>query len=110
MTKNSKSDALEWGPIREVPTAKAPPAEVGKFWALYRDLLLRLEATPAAFTLQVPLSGSVSSAQRILARLFNTRLGKGAVVVYAALERDGKQYLYVRRGPQWKQTKVEDSD
>lgn len=110
MTKNSKSDALEWGPIREVPTAEAPPAEVGKFWALYRDLLLRLEATSAAFTLQVPLRGSVSSAQASLSRLFNTRLGKGAVVVYAALERDGQQYLYVRRDPQWGKSKVEDLD
>ncbi len=102
-TKRAEPDARPWGKIREILADEVPPERGGKWWALYWDLKLRLEETPDNLALAVPFPNGegIQGARTALGHLFNSRLGKGAVIIVAGADRDNVPTIFVRRGPNW---------
>jgi hypothetical protein len=92
-----------WGKIVEVEAAEVPARHAGPWFDLYRELLLRLEQTPAHLALAVTLRDEKTQRSALygLNQLFRSRLGKGAVYLSRGTCEDGTPVIYVRRGKHW---------
>lgn len=103
MEKRDTSIPFVTGKVREIPLAEAPPTGSSKYWKAYTDIRLRLEQTPPGFAIEFEIvSGSPPGATSSIARLFNDRLGEGAVKLWHGVrESDGQPCLYARRGPNY---------
>lgn len=94
---SSNGNGAPWT-IREIEAAWMPPESGGKWWPLFREIMLRLEQTPERFALKIELhEGGATGAAKAITRYANDRLGDGALVTSYDIS-DGENALYVRRG------------
>jgi len=91
----------DWS-VTEVDARFMPPPKAGKWWDLYKEVMLRLEQTPERAALRIELSNGdgASGAAGAPTRLSTEREGEGLIVLSGVVEGE-KQVLYVRRGPNW---------
>jgi len=91
----------DWS-VTEVDARFMPPPKAGKWWELYKEVMLRLEQTPERAALRIELTNgdAASGAMGAIARLASERDGEGVLTMSAVTE-DDKQVLYVRRGHNW---------
>jgi len=92
-----------WSKVVEIPAAEMPPLSGGQWFALFRELLKRLEETPSSAALAITMRDekTLKSARFNLSRLFTERLGSDHVVVSSEMTAHGEAILYVRRGAAW---------
>lgn len=98
----SSNNGTPWA-IQEIDAAMMPPDNGGgKWWPLFREVALRLEQTPDNYALKIRLQdGGAASAKIALTRYANDRLGEGAIILTYERADDG-DYVYARRGPNYK--------
>lgn len=91
--------------IAEIKATLMPPAGQSKWFALYREIILRLEQTPPRSALHIVLADGDGGQGAVgaISRLAADRIGKGHVSLSWATE-DGHTVLYARRGPNWSKT------
>jgi hypothetical protein len=92
-----------WTRIVEVSVADIPARATGRWVALYRELLLRLEQTPPKLALAITFrdSKTLDRAASSLWTLFREHQGKGAIRIDTVVTDDGTPTLYIRRGENW---------
>lgn len=93
--------------IKEIKADLMPPSDAaGKWWPLYREIVLRLEQTSERFALEIKLEdGGAASARNAISRYANKRLGKGAIDLVYVPDGNGGGTLYARRGPNYPKSK-----
>jgi hypothetical protein len=79
-----------------------PEHRVTETTALFRDIALRLERTPARKALIYPFDSQQAArrARKNVSTMFRARMGGGRVSL-SVTDYNGKPALWVRRGPQW---------
>jgi len=88
--------------VREIPVIEMPPETGGKWWALFREIVLRLEKPPSRAALRFELTdGSAAGARKALARYLNDRDASDRIIISYEITPDGAHVIYARRGPNW---------
>jgi hypothetical protein len=92
-----------WLRIAEISVHDIPVRTISRWTPLYRELLLRLEQTPAHLALAITFcdEDTLRRAHKCLVALFRHRHGPRVVAANAAVLEDGKPMLYIRRGENW---------
>lgn len=96
-----------WGEIRRIDAEEMLPRSTGGsiYLALWRELLLRLEQTPATYALEITFDdhqegySALSSLRRI-----REQQGKVDQVELSSRKLDDKRVIYIRRGKGYKKS------
>lgn len=100
MTQNGSTP---WGAIKEIPASEMDAMHKGRYvWlALWQEILLRLEKTPASKALEIPFNDD-KTAQRASQAFYNAAKSHQLdVIIRTRKDGNGGRIIYVRRGPTW---------